>query len=641
MSSRFKDDIYQECDYVTLCCSLCWKRGWDFSNPLLGRDQPEWQNYTEEHVKDVLGRRYRHWEECAVDKQYEERFKWRLPLLKLQDDMTLESDRNLVKAMKNGFLKKSSKFTSFAGNAVSKASPPSGATFDIRNAFNDIKRVLCDFVPPSAANDREAEVEGQREWRQDAEESVLEHGQLPPLRTAATRPQRQASRLSFVTGQPVRHLPFALEEDAPQDSMDNDQDLLDQEISSPISSKPPPSQGNKSFRRQTSNNDTPRRRGRPRKLPIASAPLPPSPSTPGDNTAQGSSFMQDEVADYADSDPDDSFNQVKTIFNQKQREIRGLREDRARQMAQIRLIKDELERSRASTQELEHELKEVSTSETSLRDTLSGAEAEKLALQHTISGSVEGHKRQLQTIAELNKKVAMQEAQNADIQRLHLEIMDYERKQAELEADLQASRAQVGECSSELNDQREALEELQQTHAQLKQRYAEIEEENQGVYKGIARRDQKLADLQKLSSNKSNAIRTSREGEDEVMELNKQLRKDIANIGAELALERGLSRGYEIVNGARLEEALALGSLKTDLLGMVRGSLTAEVMDRLAQSPFIEAQMAEKIQERIARSQKSSDDEPSQTNSAKRRRMEPLADVTEPSWPRVDSEMYD
>src|SRR2546423_2266126 len=78
-SKRFDDEIYQECEFVTQCCALCWKRGWDISNPLLGQDQPEWQGNPNAHKKDVLSRRHRHWEECAIDADYQACFKWRLP----------------------------------------------------------------------------------------------------------------------------------------------------------------------------------------------------------------------------------------------------------------------------------------------------------------------------------------------------------------------------------------------------------------------------------------------------------------------------------------------------------------------------------------------------------------------------------
>lgn len=89
------------------------------------------------------------------------------------------------------------------------------------------------------------------------------------------------------------------------------------------------------------------------------------------------------------------------------------------------------------------------------------------------------------------------------------------------------------------------------------------------------------------------------------MEASKQLRKDVANLGAELAIDRGLRE----VDGARMQQVLAGGSLPPDLV------------DRLTQNLFLEAQMSEKIMERtvLVRDLSGSQHQPSGTNGAKRR----------------------
>jgi hypothetical protein len=40
-SDRLSHNIYQESEFVPLCCTPCRNRGWNISNPLLGQDQPE------------------------------------------------------------------------------------------------------------------------------------------------------------------------------------------------------------------------------------------------------------------------------------------------------------------------------------------------------------------------------------------------------------------------------------------------------------------------------------------------------------------------------------------------------------------------------------------------------------------------
>jgi hypothetical protein len=86
------------------------------------------------------------------------------------------------------------------------------------------------------------------------------------------------------------------------------------------------------------------------------------------------------------------------------------------------------------------------------------------------------------------------------------------------------------------------------------------------------------------------------------MEANKQLRKDLANLGAELAIARGLTD----VDGARTQQIL------------VRGSLTSELVDRLTQNPFLEAQMSEKMTERTVLAQASGGPKRRRTSSSSR-----------------------
>jgi hypothetical protein len=651
-SCQFNDEIYRECEFVPLCCTLCWKRGWDISSPLLGQEQPEWQRHTKERMEDVLGRRYKHWEECAVDKECEGWFKWRLPLRYVPDDMTLESDRKLLKVMKNGFLKTPARFNKFAKTAMLESPRPSGAVFDVRVAFDDITRRLLNLIPPDVMDheveeDGEAEEEGEgakggaedlEEIGEEGDHEATEQVRQSPPQTAAGRPQRQAAQFSFVKvkGVPVRQSRSTPQKVATSNSPGSAQEMLDRQISSSMVAGSSTPDTSRSLHTRAPTQDVSRRRGRPRKSLTAPTSLPPLPSTQEDDATRGPSLVHDEMADdaddvddsdNADSEQDESFDQIKAIIENKQNENRRLREIKIQQRAQLRLVNEELQRSRATAEKLVHERKTFSTTETNLRDTLFAAKAEKETLQRNVAESNELHERQLQTITELNERISQQGEQATDVQRLRQEIMDHERKHASLEADLEASRAKEAEFNNEIADHREAYDELQDAFEKLKGKNANLEKENRDFFQSIARRQQEIEDLKKATGTmdrKSKAIRTLRDGQDDVMEENKQLRKDIANLGAELVIDRGLN----VKDCARLQHELACGSL------------TAELVDRLVQNPFLEAQMTEKIKERDSMGRGSGDMQVSEMGRAKRRRTGRLVDFMDPTCRREDSEMY-
>ena len=123
----------------------------------------------------------------------------------------------------------------------------------------------------------------------------------------------------------------------------------------------------------------------------------------------------------------------------------------------------------------------------------------------------------------------------------------------------------------------------------------------------------------------SNLIRTLRDGQDDILEVNKQQQKDIASLGAEIALKMGL-------------QECDIARMQTELL---RGGLNCELVSRLAQNGFLKDQMAEKMKERAMLAHESGDGQVSPTNPAKRRRKEQVAGNMEPTYRREDSEMYD
>jgi hypothetical protein len=635
-SVRFNDGIYRECKFVPLCCTLCWKRGWDIISPLLGPEQPEWQTWTGERMEDILNRRYKHWEECAVNKEFEKHFKWRLPLRYLSDDMTLESDRKLLKAIKNGFLKNSKRFNKFEKTAILEASPPSGASFNVGGAFDDIVRRLLKLTSPTvmevgaeggvAEEEEEGQGDGEEEdleamGQRNEEQETAEERRQEPLQMNTSRPQRQAAQFGFVKvkGVPVRQSRCTPQDSTTNASEGNAQDMLDQQISNSMGAESPPLHTRRLVHPGTPTQDKPRPRGCPRKSLTAPTSLPPSPSTQGGDTTPGPCFMHNEMADVADSEDDESFDQIKAIIDNKHKQNRKLKQDKAKQEAQLRLVKEELEHSQARAEKLVHEREALSTIEADLRRVFAATRAANEALQRTVAGSKEEHERQLETIAKLNGRIAQQAEQITGAQHLEEEIEEHRQKWANIQADLEISRAREAELKNEIADQHEAYDELQETIEKAEERSAILERENREFVQGLARRQQELEELKKATGTmdrKSRAIRGLREDQDEVMEANKQLRKDIANLGAELMIERG----FREVDGALLHQEL------------VRGSLAADLVDRLVQNPFLEVQISEKLREQAVLGRSSSDSQRSQRSGAKRRRTNPIADTTEPSY---------
>lgn len=209
---------------VTVCCPLCWKRGWDFSSPLLGVDQPEWGTDADfSQKKDVvMPLRYRKWERAAKTKL----FSWRRPLLTRKDDMTLESDRNLLRGMLKAFQKNPKRFQLFKGDVIEAISEEH--VFNVADAF----REHCGRLINSSSlvnSDEEASEEvviqvkrgpGRPKRKSRPPGWYMVEEPIEPIQgtpTAATslmeksatpdtggRPKRQAARLSFASGIPVQ-----------------------------------------------------------------------------------------------------------------------------------------------------------------------------------------------------------------------------------------------------------------------------------------------------------------------------------------------------------------------------------------------------------------------------------------------------
>ena len=211
--------------HLSVCCPLCWKRGWDFSNPLLGPDQPEWDEDSDvlhPPKEDVLLLRHKNWESGAKTKI----FSWRKPLLTHKDDMTLESDRDLLRGMLKAFQKNPKRFKLFDKDNVAEATAEEH-TFDLYEAFTENWRHLIENV--SATNSEEETTEAamvevkrgpgrpKRKSRPPGwyivEEPIEPDGGTPLAAGSvedksltpdtAGRPRRQAARLSFASGIPV------------------------------------------------------------------------------------------------------------------------------------------------------------------------------------------------------------------------------------------------------------------------------------------------------------------------------------------------------------------------------------------------------------------------------------------------------
>ena len=655
-SSRFKSDVYSTHEYVTLCCCLCWKRDWDFSNPLLGKDQLEWRAQTKDDAEDALRRRYRYWEDCAVSKDFEPLFKWRLPLLELHDDMSLESDRKLVRTMgiKNGRVKNAHRFSQFARRTIRHNALSPRPSFNVGEAFADIKRVLfqCITLPTMAdAMDEWQERQERHKEEQDEEEDEEgnEHDGQPSPQNVLSRPQRQASRLSFVTGKPIRQEMSTPDENLTNEEPNDDHEMADPPIGGSVASVPSISHVGKSLRVRTSPNHTPRPRGRPPKIPRASNAFPPSPSTQ-DDTALGPPFVQDRVFDDAEPEQDKLLDQMETIVRRMRRDEKRVQEHKSQQEAQFRHVKEELEES---VRRLDQERLQSRGKETNLRNALSAASTDNVALQGAMADSKKQNKQHSQNITELNRKLTEQGKQIADDQCLRQVVEDHKRKLESLEADLEAAKAQEQILNDQIIDTRGTCDELEvkhnelkEEHARLKKKYRKLEqknkvvcEENDNFSQAIARRIVENAELRAQltkatgtpRNGTSNRIRHLVEGQDDVMDANKELRKDVAILAAELVLDRGVK---EFARAGVQEALLARGS-----------SLASDLVDRVMQNAFLEFQVAEKVRERElhgGRGGCGGPQESSQTNFAKRRRVEPSAeDINGRWWPRGDTELYD
>lgn len=147
-----------------------------------------------------------------MGEEYQAQFNWSKSVRHCSDDMTLESDRKLLKAIKNDFLRDPSRFNRFEKNAISEASPPSGPTFEVQRAFSDTIQRLLKLFPQPMMDDGPQEqrlaeeeelpvpegVEALEERANEDEHEAAEQVQLDPLPSIMSRPQRQAAQFSFV-----------------------------------------------------------------------------------------------------------------------------------------------------------------------------------------------------------------------------------------------------------------------------------------------------------------------------------------------------------------------------------------------------------------------------------------------------------
>lgn len=319
----------------------------------------------------------------------------------------------------------------------------------------------------------------------------------------------------------------------------------------------------------------------------------------------GPSFTHDEMAVDEDTDNDESYDNIKAFIDHKRPQNKKLKEIRSNQSPLLHVVNGELEQSRAKAKKLEEERDALSTTGSELRQQLSATRTADAAFQRTVAESAEELERQLQTNAGLTRKIAEQAEQAGTIQRLQGEIEEHKRKHTSLEADLEMGRSREVELENKLADQREACEELQKAIEIAEAKSQTLKRENRNFIQSLDRREQELEELRNVNGTvdrKTRAIRGLREDQDEVMEANKQLRKDLANLGAELAIARGLTD----VDGARMQQVL------------VRGSLASELVDRLTQNPLLEAQMSEEMTERTALAQASSGPKRRRTSSSSR-----------------------
>jgi len=238
-------------------------------------------------------------------------------------------------------------------------------------------------------------------------------------------------------------------------------------------------------------------------------------------------------------------------------------------------------------------------------------------LQRTIAESKEQHQRQLQANADLTEQIVQQAEQAETIQSLQEQIDNHRQRYTSLEAHVETCRIREAETENRLTDQREACEKLRDQIKKAETRIDLLGAENRNFFQGILRREQELEELKKVNAVVDRKNRAIRGLQDETMEANKQLRKDVANLGAELAVDRGLTE----VDGARMLQALA------------RGSLTAELVDRLTQNAFFEDCLLEKITERavlVARASSHSQPSPPEQTGPRPKRRRTAPALSEP-----------
>jgi hypothetical protein len=232
--------------FLVVCCPLCWKRGWDFSSPLLGPDQPEWNAKEDAGAAaktDVLRLRQKKWEEAARTKV----FSWRMPLLSQKDDMTLDSDRDLLRGMLKKFQKNPKRFKLFneqevveAAVVISPREHAESAVFEPKEVFEDhwnhlMKSVSPEnsdaepapqnVIPPKRGPGRPPKRKNRPSWYM-VEEPIKPTNATPNASANVTemsatpetgRPKRQAARLSFASGVPVQNNTTTIEYDDDED----------------------------------------------------------------------------------------------------------------------------------------------------------------------------------------------------------------------------------------------------------------------------------------------------------------------------------------------------------------------------------------------------------------------------------------
>ena len=180
---------------------------------------------------EVLQLRYKKWEEAARTMV----FSWRRPLLASKDDMSLESDRDLLRGMLKKFQKNPRRFSLFNEKDVEDA-VVEDSKFDVESAFKEHWSHLLNGLSPQNLAEELFEEPVIKEKRGPGRppkkkprpswymvEEPIQPSEAPNRTASLTeksatpdtggRPKRQAARLSFASGAPVQSAATITEDD--------------------------------------------------------------------------------------------------------------------------------------------------------------------------------------------------------------------------------------------------------------------------------------------------------------------------------------------------------------------------------------------------------------------------------------------